>query len=65
MIGQAFGEGGLAFDGPRQIFAALAAEVPDFRGLSYENLGDFGQKLGEPPAPPTPETPPASMEASA
>lgn len=61
---QAYGEAGAEFAGPRQIFAALAAEVPDFRGLSYENLGEFGQKLGEPPAPAAPEIPAPAMEDS-
>jgi predicted molibdopterin-dependent oxidoreductase YjgC len=33
----------LAAERPDQVFAALAAAVPAFAGLSYRSLGDTGQ----------------------
>ncbi|PIE65941.1 MAG: ferredoxin [Deltaproteobacteria bacterium] len=65
-LAQAFGEP-LALSSPRAIFAELAAEVGDFAGLSYDDLGDHGVKLGEASAaaPPAAFAPPRSQPAEA
>lgn len=37
----------LAARGARGLFAAMSAQVSDFSGLSWENLGEFGAVLGQ------------------
>lgn len=38
---------GLDFATPKAIFAAMTAEVPEFGGLRFDALGDFGKRFGE------------------
>jgi predicted molibdopterin-dependent oxidoreductase YjgC len=36
----------LAYSEPREVFAGLAQEVPAYRGLDYETIGELGVDLG-------------------
>jgi NADH-quinone oxidoreductase subunit G len=56
---------GLDYATPKAIFAALASEVPEFGGLRFDSLGDFGRRFGEidPPEVVAPAAAAIQMEA--